>query len=212
MSESLLLAELLCSRLCHDLSGPIGALVGVLEVVREKPADGEALALAEKTATELVARLRLLRAAWGQSAEPLDIPQLRTYGESLGSARRLRVDLSGLQPDSVFPPEAGRLILNMLLLAAEGLPRGGVVALAGSPATHLAVTIAGPRAAWPRGLGACLTDEASARTALTSARALQAPLTAMIARGQGLRLSLLMPGGPSADAHLPPPLLLSFVQ
>jgi len=211
MSESLHLAELLCSRLCHDLSGPIGALVGVLEIACEEPAGGEALAMAEEIAAELVTRLRLLRAAWGQNAEPLDIQQLRTYGESLASTRRLRVDLTGLQADSVFPPQAGRLILNMLLLAAESLPRGGVVALAGSSATHLVVTIAGPRAAWPPGLGACLTDEASARTALTSARALQAPLTALIARGHGLHLSLLMPGGPAGDADVPPPLLLSFV-
>lgn len=209
MSESLLLAELLCSRLCHDLSGPIGALVGVLEVAREEPPGGEALVVAEEIAAELVMRLRLLRAAWAQNAEPLDVPQLRTYGESLASARRLTVDLTGLQPDSVFPPQAGRLILNMLLLAAESLPRGGVVALAGSAATHLAITITGPRAAWPPGLGACLTDAASATAALTNTRALQAPLTALIARGLGLHLSLLMPGGPSGDADVPP-LLLSF--
>jgi len=210
MSESLQLAELLCSRLCHDLSGPLGALIGVLEIAREEQPDSEALTVAEETAAELVTRLRLLRAAWGQSPEPLDLPQLQAYAEGVSSTRRVKVDLAGLQPDSVFPPQAGRLILNMLLLAAESLPHGGVVALVGSPTTHLLVTIDGPRAAWPQGLAACLTHEASAKAALTDARKLQTPLTALIAHGHGFRLSLLMPGGPAGAAAAPTPLLLSF--
>ena len=36
MSDSLRLAELLCARLCHDLSGPLGALIGILEIAREE--------------------------------------------------------------------------------------------------------------------------------------------------------------------------------
>ena len=46
------------------------------------------------------------------------------------------------------------MVLNLLLLAAESLPGGGIVALSGSPGKHVLVTIAGPRAAWPAGFGA----------------------------------------------------------
>jgi histidine phosphotransferase ChpT len=208
MIGSLHLAELLCSRLCHDLSGLLGSLVGVLEIAREEQAESETLAVAEDTAVELTQRLRLLRAAWGQGSEPENVTQLLTFADGLFASRRVRLDVFGMEPDAAFTPGAGRLLLNILLLAAESLPGGGIVALSGSPATNVVVTIAGPRAAWPAGLGACLTDETATWVTGITARHLQAPLTALIAREHGIRLSMLMAGAGS-DASVPP-LLLSF--
>jgi histidine phosphotransferase ChpT len=209
MSESLRLAELLCARLCHDLSGLLGSLIGVLEIAREEQAESETLVVAEETAVELGMRLKLLRAAWGQDAEELDLIGLQNFADSLFASRRLRLDLGGLELDSVFPPPAARMILNILLLAGESMPGGGFVALAGSPSSNILVSISGPRAAWPAGFSACLTDEAAAWAAVTAgARHIQAPLTALIAREHGFRLSMLMPAGEDADAL--PPLLLTF--
>lgn len=202
------MAELLCSRLCHDLSGLLGSLVGVLEIAREEQAESETLTVAEDTAVELTQRLRLLRAAWGQDSEPVDVAQLKTFADGLFASRRLRLDLFGMDPEAEFAPEAGRLLLNVLLLAAESLPGGGIVALSGSPASNVLVTIAGPRAAWPPGFGACLTDETDGWATAITARHLQAPLTVLIAREHGIRLSMLMPAG-AGDTALPP-LLLSF--
>ena len=76
MSESLDLAELLCARLCHDLSGLLGSLLGVLEIAREEQGGSETLGLAETTAAELATRLKLLRAAWTETGEALDLPML----------------------------------------------------------------------------------------------------------------------------------------
>ena len=81
--------------------------------------------------------------------------------------------------------------------------------MSGSPASSVLVTIAGPRAAWPRGFGACLIDESAAWAAATGVRSLQAPLTALIARQHGVTMSMLMPAGAGTEAALPP-LLLSF--
>jgi histidine phosphotransferase ChpT len=209
MIGSLHLAELLCSRLCHDLSGLLGSLVGVLEIAREEQAESETLAVAEDTAVELTQRLRLLRAAWGKDSEPANVTQLLTFADGLFATRQVRLDVFGMEPDAAFTPGAGRLLLNILLLAAESLPGGGIVALSGSPATNVVVTIAGPRAAWPAGLGACLTDETAAWVTGITARHLQAPMTALIAREHGIRLSMLMPVGAGNDASVPP-LLLSF--
>ena len=207
MNEALRLAELLCSRLCHDLSGPLGTLVGMIEIAREEQAESETLSLADATATHLVNRLRLLRAAWGQQSEELDLKRLRSYATALSDSRRLTVDLDAVQPDAAIPLDAGRLILNALLLAAESLPSGGSIALAGTPTDSLVVTINGPNAGWPDGFAGYLGDEATAAAALTSARRIQAPLTVLIARGLGFRLSLLLPVAASVQ---PPPLLLSF--
>ncbi len=209
MSEALRLAEMLCARLCHDLSGLLGSLIGVLEIAHEEQPDSEALAIAEETAVELGQRLKLLRAAWGLEAEALDLIRLQSFADSLSSTRHLRLDLGGLDPEAVFPPPEARLILNVLLLAAESLPAGGIIALSGSPASNILITIAGVRAAWPAGLAACVADEAAAWTAVTAdPRNLQAPLTALLARAHGFRLSMLLPTG-AEDGNTAPPLLLS---
>lgn len=211
MNETLRLAELLCARLCHDLSGPLGALIGVLEVARDEQPDSETLALAEDTAVELAQRLKLLRAAWGHDSDDLDVARLRGFADCLSSSRRVRLDLAGLESDAVFAPPVGRIVLNLVLLAAESLPGGGIVALSGSPVDSILVTISGPRAAWPAGFALCLNDETAAWEAiLTDPRRLQGPLTALLARGLGLRLSMLMPAGAMGDAEVSPALLLAL--
>jgi hypothetical protein len=99
------------------------------------------------------------------------------------------------------------VVLNLLLLAAEALRGGGTLRLSGAPDGELLIRIDGPRAAWPAGLAACLADEEAAWAALDDPRALQAPLTALIARQAGVRLSMLLPSGIAGGV---PPLLLSL--
>jgi len=212
VSESIRLAEVFCARLCHDLSGPMGALIGVLDIAREEQPDSETLALAEDTASELAQRLKLLRAAWGQDGEDLDIAHLRGFADCLSSSRRVHLDLDGLDPAAILPADAARMVLNVLLLSAESLPGGGIVALSGAPDEAILVTISGPRAAWPASFGLWLNDPAAAVQAITgNPRGLQAPLTAILARFYGFRLSMLMPASAMGAAELsPPPLMLSF--
>jgi histidine phosphotransferase ChpT len=205
IDQTLALAELLCARLCHDLSGSLGALVGVIEIAREEQPNSETLALAEEAVTELSQRLRLLRAAWGYDSDELDTARLRALTDVLSSSRRVRVDLTGLESHSAFPQPAARIVLNLVLLATESLVAGGVVTLSGSPAATLEVSIDGARAAWPSDLGAWLEDAAVAQTAmLADPRRLQGPLTALLVQAAGMRLTPRRPGGGS-----PAPLVLS---
>jgi histidine phosphotransferase ChpT len=205
------MAELLCVRLCHDLSGPLGALIGVLDVAREEHPDSETLTLAEETAGELAQRLKLLRAAWGPEADDLDIGRLQEFAEGLSSSRRVQLDLNGLGTNRVFPPQAGRVLLNLLLMAADCLPGGGMVALSEAPSAGVLVTISGSRAAWPSGFGGWLVDPDSAVAAiLADPRHLQPPLTALLVRAYGYRLSILMPASPLSGAERAPPMLLSL--
>lgn len=208
MDDRLQLTELLCARLCHDLSGLLGSLAGTLEVVTEEGGTTEATSIATDTATALVLRLRLLRAAWAGLTEPLDLPRLTALACGL-AARRVRLDVSDLPAATVFPSPIGRLVLNVLLLAAESLPRGGVLRLDGTPADVIA-RLEGPNAAWPAGLIGMLADEAAAWQALTSPQAsprtLQAPLTALLARHHGVHLTVLLSAGSNIAA---PPLRLA---
>jgi len=214
MPESLRLAELLCARFSHDLSGLLGSLSGVLELIAEAVPEGkgcadEEIALATETAAELMERLRLLRAAWGGVNDPLSVDALRALAGGLVGSRRLAIDFDGLAAGGELDPPMARLVLNVLLLGAESLPRGGTLALSGDPATHVVARIEGPDAAWPPALAACLAGDDAAWAALDGPRTVQAPLTALIAASCGLRLSFLLALG---AAGTPPPLLLSARQ
>ncbi|MBV8095739.1 MAG: hypothetical protein JOY71_27295 [Acetobacteraceae bacterium] len=215
MAESdenhLRLAELLCSRLCHDLSGPVSSLLGALELAQE---DGgsreEAFTIARESAVVLRRRLELLRLAWGQHVEALSIPKFRTLLAGLPRAHRLQVDLSGLDPRPELSPELSRLLLNLLLLAAESLPGGGRVAIAGSPARDIMIMIEGPRAAWPAGLVTAVIEPEAALQSISSPRAFPTAFLALLALRIGARLSFLMPAGARAQSA-PPALLVSLV-
>ena len=200
-AEALRLAETLAARLCHDLGGPIGSLNQALELAAlELAHQSEAFALARQAAAELAHRRRSMRAAWGAEGGPLDLEALKGFAR----ASRAEVDLRGLDPDIVLPAAMGRLLLNVLLLANDSLPHGGRIALSGS-AADLFVGIEGPHAGWPVGLALCLTDPAVAMNTVGDPRSLQMPLTALLAFGLGLRLSLLLGGRAGAV----PPLRLS---
>ena len=194
---ALRIAELMAARLCHDLAGPIGTVNQALELIT---GDDEALALAREAAADLAQRLKLRRAAWTPNEQGLNLNTLREL-----ATEAIRVDLIGLPADTVFPPPLARVLLNVLLLAQSSLPEGGRIALHGDP-TDVFVTIAGPNAAWPPGLALYLVDADAAMAALSDPRTLQAPLTALLAFGLGVRLSMLFGAGNSS----PPPLRMSI--
>jgi histidine phosphotransferase ChpT len=207
------LAELLAVRLCHDLSGPLGTLMGALELLAEDPETAaEAVPLAGDMSAMLGKRLRLLRAAWGKSAPELDVVGLHALLEGLPAIHRLRFDFSGLDPAVSFTPAGSRVVLNVLLLAAECLPGGGVAGLAGNARGEVIATISGPRAGWPPGFAALIADpeqawDVLARTeGLDASRLMQGPLTTLVAQAAGCRLAMLMAGG----TETAPPLLLSL--
>ncbi len=214
MDDPLRLSQLLISRFSHDLGGLLGTLIGALELAVE--ANGvppEALTAAAEAGAELNLRLQLLREAWAGVGNRLDLLRLDTLTRGLPGAHRLDVDLSALPAGTVLQPPMACIVLNVLLLAAESLPRGGVIALAEAGGTDILVTITGLRAAWPAGLVACLTDEEAAWTALSGPRALHAPLVALLARRLAVRVTLLLPSGvlPVRRGRriIAPPLLLS---
>ena len=201
------LAELLAARLCHEVSGPAGTLVGAVDIARTEPGSAaEALDIAADAAAGLAARLRLLRAAWAGAAEALDIAALRAL--CAGLPRHVRVDLEGLAADHRFPAASAKVLLNVLLLAAESLPKGGVVVLGEAGPDATLVVARGQDAAWPPGFAAWMADPAPAWRAIGTAapRRLQGPLTALLAHDAGARMSFAL----AADAEAAPPLLLRF--
>src|SRR6185437_1319317 len=108
-------AALLCARLCHDLSGPLGALIGVIDIAREEQPASETIAFAEETVGELTQRLRLLRAAWPEGLGLSLTDDAAACEALLADPRRLQAPLTvllarraGLQLSVLMPP-AGRV-------------------------------------------------------------------------------------------------------
>lgn len=193
--EPLRIAECLCARLCHDMAGALGALMGSLDLAREdERMAGDAIAIASQAGRGLVARLRLLRTAWVGDGMPLGLARLAELAAGLAD-RRMVLDLAALPPATLFDPAVGRVVLNLVLLGAEALPAGGTVWLE-RVEPDVVLGVAGPRVEWPSGLAASLAGEA----AIEDPRAVQAPLTVLLARAAGLDVSLIMPAGGTRGA------------
>ena len=143
------LAEAMCARLCHDLSNPLGSVLAAAGVLACEPGNHEALAVGHDAAHAMANSLRLLRAAWSGEHGPATRRELQELATGLPA--RVHADFSRLEPNS-FSSSQARLILNLLLLGAEGLPFGGTVSLSGHAGREIAVALAGQRAGWPEDL------------------------------------------------------------
>ena len=127
--EALDLAALLCSRVCHDLISPVGAVVNGIEVM-EDDADEQtkafALELIKKSATTASARLQFCRIAFGAAGSA---GAAIDTGDAEGVARGMMEDdktkLTWNLPRVLLPKNRVKLLLNLLLLAGGTIPRGG---------------------------------------------------------------------------------------
>jgi histidine phosphotransferase ChpT len=188
MADGLALAQAVCTRLCHDLGGPAGALSGALEML-EGSAD-EAAEVARDAAKLIDRRLRFWRTAVGGAATDLDTATLAQLSEALTLGRRVSVDLTGLPEDLTIVPALAQPLLLAMLVGVEAMPRGGTLRVGGAVPTGIAVRPDGPGAAWPAGLPALIAGEKPALTPRTVALPL---LTALAAAGK-VSLELLMGG------------------
>jgi len=131
---SLKLAGLLCSRLCHDLAGPIGALQNGIELLSEDDdlaLREQALDLVAMASTQAGRKLHFYRLVFGAGlggGEQVASSECRTALSDLleGGRVTVRWDL----PQADWPRTYGRLVLALTLLAAHALPRGGRLTVA----------------------------------------------------------------------------------
>ena len=192
------LATALCARLCHDFSSPLGTIAGTLEFAAEQPAEAdEGIAVASEATANLVRRLRLVRAAWAGDCGPLDHLGLQTLAAGLTPG--ITVDLDRLE-EQIFSADLACVLLNLMMLGSEALPRGGVVTLAGGLPGGIVLRVAGPSVGWSAALGQALLDPSAMRA---EPRSVQIPLTIALVRAAELRLSFLL----APDCALPTLLL-----
>ncbi len=178
MASSTDLAALLCSRLCHDMLSPVGALSNGLELLADEK-DPEmrkrCFELLEQSARISTDKLKFFRLAYGAAGGfgdevPSDEPRGLVAGLIAGNER---VEFEWAVTEPTLPKPAVKVLLNLSAIAIDALVRGGTLAVGAERrdgATEIAVRAAGPRVAFDGNIGKALdgslaTRELTGRTA-----------------------------------------------
>jgi len=134
MVDETKLAEMLCTRLCHDLTGPIGAVNNGAEFLEEEGFEmqNEAMQLVLSSALEAVNRLQFYRQAYGRVGESgeASITEKKQLAEAFFSSTKITLDWPDSHTDASgisISQKMARLILNLLIIAGASLIRGGVI-------------------------------------------------------------------------------------
>jgi len=188
------LAALLASRVCHDVIGPVGAIVNGLEVLDEDSDEDMreiAMELVKKSAMSASIKLKFSRLAFGASGSAGMEIDLSEAGEvSTDFATSPRVSLEWNCPHQTRPKDHVKLLMNMVLIGISTIPRGGVVKVIVTEDRenpHYEVRCSGRGAKFPENAGALLRAEVN--TEEIDARDVQVYYTGLIARLVGLDLS-----------------------
>lgn len=128
------LAALLCSRVCHDIISPVGAINNGLELLDEGGADQDAMNLIRASARNASARLQFARIAFGAAGSAgmlIDTGDAESVAQSF--MRGEKPDLIWNGARALLPKNKVKLLLNLILIANAAIPRGGkiVVSLEG---------------------------------------------------------------------------------
>jgi histidine phosphotransferase ChpT len=196
--DSLELAALLCSRVCHDLISPVGAIVNGLEVIDDnpKPEDRDfALELIRKSAKTASARLQFCRLAFGAAGSAgaqIDLGDAQAMAR--GHLEDGKITITWNLPRLLLPKNRVKLLLNMLVIAQQTVPRGGTLTVdpVGSGDTMgFRVTAAGLNARLPQNIADLLSGS---QPSSIDAHAVQPYYTRLLAESCGLRAALASEG------------------
>lgn len=172
------LASLLCSRLCHDMLSPVGALSNGLELLADEQDPDmrqRCFDLLDQSARISTDKLKFFRLAFGAAGgfgELIPVSEARALIDAL-VASNARISVNWALSSEALPKPAIKTLLNFGLIGIEALPRGGTLELAAElrdGSSEIVVRSAGPRIAFDRDIGRALEGtlpegELSSRTA-----------------------------------------------
>jgi histidine phosphotransferase ChpT len=197
--DSLDLAALLCSRVCHDVISPVGAIVNGLEVLEDENDASMrdfAFDLIRKSAKQASARLQFARLAFGAAGSAgasIDLGDAEQVARGMFQDDKLTFSWSA--PRALFPKNRVKLLLNLIMIAINAVPRGGSVA----------VTVSGDAERCEfvlrsKGLNARIPPQAEALIAgspeggTVDAHGIQPFYAGMVARAAGMRVTFGLEG------------------
>jgi histidine phosphotransferase ChpT len=196
--DALELAALLCSRVCHDLISPVGAIVNGLEVLDDnpKPEDKEfALDLIRKSAKTASARLQFCRLAFGAAGSAgaqIDLGDAEKMARGHLEDAKTKIEWNPTR--AYLPKNKVKLLLNMLVIAQQTIPRGGVLTVdqvGDGDTLGFRVNAAGLNARLPQNIVALLSAEHAGNV---DAHAVQPYYTRLLAQACGLSVVMAAEG------------------
>lgn len=204
------LAALLCSRVCHDIISPVGAIINGLEVLdEEKDEEMKAFAfdLIRKSATQASAKLQFARLAFGAAGSAgAEIDLGDADKMATGYMKGEKAEFSFTAPRALMPKNKVKLLLNLILLANAAVPRGGRIAVSveGDVASpHFLIRCAGPSARVPAAFEKLVPGDVEPGS--VDAHAVQGYYTGALARAVGMTVSARLDGEDVVIEALPAP-------
>lgn len=186
--KSVEFASLLASRLCHDLLSPIGALNNGIELLADEQDPDmreRCLELLAESANASAAKLKFFRLAFGAAGgfeDQIDTREAKTAIDGLLGTHG-RVALEWMVADPVMSKPRMKVLLNLALIAADALVRGGKLAV-GAEGDEIVVRAEGERLVLDPELRTALLGKTSAE-ALTPRAAAAWLVHVLVKQGGG---------------------------
>ncbi|MGD9844495.1 MAG: histidine phosphotransferase ChpT [Variibacter sp.] len=196
--DGLDLAALLCSRVCHDLISPVGAIVNGMEVLEDTNDESTktfALDLIKKSATQASAKLQFCRLAFGAAGSAgAEIDLGDAEGVARGFIEDDKTKLRWQLPRAYLAKNRVKLLLNILILATAMIPRGGLITVdpLGEGLAGFRVAVSGVNARVAPNVPGLVAGETAGGA--IDAQAIQPFYTGLLARACGLGVTLQAEG------------------
>jgi histidine phosphotransferase ChpT len=196
--DDLDLAALLSSRVCHDVISPVGAITNGLELLEmddDEAMREEAMKLVRKSAKQASAKLQFCRIAFGAAGSAgahLDLGDAGDKARAFMEEEKAKLDWQA--PRENRPKQQVKLLLNMMLIATAGIPKGGILTVSVT-GDEFSVRAAGPDARVPEKIAAVI--EGTIELTELDARLVQPYYARRLAESAGFTLNMAMDG---ADA------------
>ncbi len=197
--EALDLAALLCSRVCYDLISPVGAIVNGIEVLEEEKDESTkefALDLIKRSAATASAKLQFCRIAFGAAGSAgaqIDLGDAEKVARGFMEDDKTKIDWN--LPRALLAKNRVKLLLNMLIIAGQAIPRGGKITVdpvGSGDSIGFKVSAAGTNAKIPPAVPPLLTGELGGET--VDAHRIQPFYAGLLAKACGLKATVAMDG------------------
>jgi histidine phosphotransferase ChpT len=129
------LVALVSSRICHDLVSPIAALTTAIDILDDDHGADmreQAMDLIRSSASQAAVKLEFMRTTFGGGTIGVgdtDLTDIKKLAERFFATQKpeLKWNLSVV----IVPKAAARILMNLLLVGLDCLPRGGVLDVSG---------------------------------------------------------------------------------
>ena len=177
MNIDIKVSQLVVSRICHDLAGSVSAVNAGIELIKDNAAalDQEAMSLVDASAGQSVRKLSFFRIVFGSGGGAdgsISLAELCDLSQNYLDGGKVSLDWPDHTDAARLDIDEGRVLLGIILMAADALPRGGSISVGihhPDGAVGFAVVATGERASLSPEVEAAMrpdvsTEELSART------------------------------------------------